>query len=67
MINDSKSTTVGKSSFYAVRDSYYYLPLDADILKSIGSLSYPQRRWQNLGFVTHSTLGEGALTVKTRV
>ena len=33
-INDTKSTTFDKSIFYAARDSYYYLPLDSDVLEN---------------------------------
>ena len=43
-INGSKNTTFDKSSFYAERNSYYYLLLDPDILEDLIDLIHKRVR-----------------------
>ena len=65
LINDSKNTTLKKPSFYAARDSAFYLLLDSDTLENKVDLIH-KMVGGILGFFIRGT-HKGLLTVMARV
>ena len=61
-INDSNNTAFNKPSFFATRDSCYYLLLDSDILENIVALIHKEGGGVYLGFVICSA-HKGPITV----
>ena len=65
-VNDNKNTAFDEPIFFGTSHSYYYLPVDSDILENIVDLIHKEVSGIYLGFVICSTQ-KGPLTVMTVV